>query len=150
MSDIDRKLPRVRERTRSQHPSHPPVAAEQQIGYCKPPKSGQFKKGRSGNPKGRPRKDMRDRSFEQIFYETAHKRIPVNIQNGKAMMIIKEALALKVLQHAMNGNMQAVRTSMEIIGRLDKTEVAKNDHNAKQLKMVQDMIVEMLTGNPDE
>jgi hypothetical protein len=89
---------------------------------------------------------MRDRSFEQILYELAHKRIPVNTQDGKAMMAMKEALALKVLQQAMNGNMQAVKTSMEIIGRLDKTEVAKNDYNAQQLAMVQGMIVEMLTG----
>jgi hypothetical protein len=145
MFDTDRKPPRVRERSRPSRPE-----PEEMVGYCHPPKSGQFKKGRSGNPKGRPRKDMRDRSFEQIFYDTAHKRIPVNIQNGKAMMIIKEALALKVLQHAMNGSMPAVRTSIEIIGRLDKTEVAKNDYNAKQLEMVKNMIVEMLTGNPDD
>ena len=26
-----------------------------EVGYGRPPKSGQFKKGQSGNPKGRPR-----------------------------------------------------------------------------------------------
>lgn len=30
--------------------------SEVQVGYCKPPKSGQFAKGRSGNPRGRPKR----------------------------------------------------------------------------------------------
>ena len=33
----------------------PEEAMNEEVGYCRPPKSGQFKKGQSGNPKGRPK-----------------------------------------------------------------------------------------------
>ena len=41
-------------------------AAEYEIGYRKPPKHTQFKKGQSGNPKGRPK---RSESFGQLVRE---------------------------------------------------------------------------------
>jgi Family of unknown function (DUF5681) len=38
------------------------MSGEYKVGYKKPPKSGQFKKGRSGNPNGRPKKVKQDTS----------------------------------------------------------------------------------------
>lgn len=148
MSDIDRKLPRVRERTRSQHPSHPPVAAEQ-VGYCKPPKSGQFKKGRSGNPKGRPRRDARDKTFAEILHERLHDKIEVTTEYGKTTVSYKECMAMRLRNKAVNGDVKAIKAVHAYTADIDEAEVNKNRRRDPNLTTVQNMILELLTGDPD-
>ena len=41
------------------------------IGYRNPPKNNQFKKGRSGNPKGRPKQDRKQLSEGHLFRKVA-------------------------------------------------------------------------------
>ena len=54
---------------------------EDQVGYKRPPKQYQFKKGRSGNCKGRPRKPVApttDDSLAAILERAANEKIVVN------------------------------------------------------------------------
>lgn len=50
-----------------------------EVGYGKPPKATQFKKGQSGNSKGRPRKSENVRT---LLRETLNQRVQVRV-NGK-------------------------------------------------------------------
>lgn len=52
---------------------------EYEVGYGKPLKANQFRKGQSGSPKGRPRGS---RNLATIFNEVAYSRIPVTIGGG--------------------------------------------------------------------
>jgi len=54
-------------------------------GYGKPPKSTQFKKGISGNPKGRPKKSP---DFHSIFMKESKSFITIN-DNGQRRRISK-------------------------------------------------------------
>ncbi|GAB5482647.1 MAG: hypothetical protein Pars92KO_24040 [Parasphingorhabdus sp.] len=76
------------------------------VGYRKPPKEHQFKKGRSGNPRGRPPKQKPENPCEadilrKISAETA-------IVNGKEMT--KLELWLRVLEKkALQGDLRAMK-----------------------------------------
>ena len=45
------------------------------VSYRKPPKNGQFKKGQSGNPKGRPKKPSEPVSTAYLFHKVANERV---------------------------------------------------------------------------
>ena len=74
--------------------------SEEEIGYCKPPKKHQFKKGVSGNPAGRKKGK---KSFAARFQKFLDEKITVHI-NGKTETLTKEDAFLKrVINDAIAG-----------------------------------------------
>jgi hypothetical protein len=74
-------------------------------GYGKPPKHRQFAKGRSGNPKGRPK---RSKNFTTIFHDVGRQKVKVT-DNGVTREITKfEASAMQLLNKAGSGDMRAL------------------------------------------
>jgi hypothetical protein len=78
-----------------------------EVGYGKPPKGTQFKKGSSGNPKGRPRKVL---DFDHALLRESRVSVTIN-ENGRRRRISKHELVIKQLLHnAIGGNITAART----------------------------------------
>ena len=65
-------------------------------GYRNPPKSGQFKKGQSGNPKGRPKRTIQPVSTAYLFYKVANEQVAIEIDGNEVMMTRWEALVRQV------------------------------------------------------
>ena len=73
-----------------------------EVGYGKPPKATQFQKGRSGNPKGRPKGSQNKGSIVRNIMD---RKVTVR-ENGKERKItVFEALVEKMVAKALNGSM---------------------------------------------
>jgi len=86
-----------------------------EVGYGKPPKKSQFQKGKSGNPKGRPKGA---KSLSSIWQEIFHTVVTVT-QNGKpTKMPVIAALGWKVVKQAINDNdLKALKLALEIYAK---------------------------------
>lgn len=88
-----------------------------EIGFGKPPKSGQFKKGQSGNPKGRPKGTKNTLSLiEQILNEKVSIR-----EGGMQKEVTKtEAMVMRMAQKAMDGDIKAMERLLMYAEKIDK------------------------------
>jgi hypothetical protein len=79
---------------------------EEKIGYRNPPQRTQFKKGHSGNPKGRPKGK---RNLATVLEKTLHEKVVIN-ENGRRKKITKlEAAVKQLVNKAASGDLRALQ-----------------------------------------
>ena len=101
----------------TQHETGPEAEREpesesgQSVGYGNPPRSTRFKKGVSGNPKGRPKGSL---NVATVFTKTLLEKVVIN-EHGQRKTVTKLVAALKQLANkAASGDLRAVRQSVEL------------------------------------
>jgi hypothetical protein len=118
------------------------------VGYGRPPKHGQFQKGKSGNPKGRPRKQ---KSLRAILREVANETTTVTTKDGKTKKIIGlEWVVRSQFQMAVKGDNGAAARILqlwEIAFGLGPSgdSLGKLDDEAREL--LQQALKDMVDGN---
>jgi hypothetical protein len=79
-------------------------------GYRRPPKSRRFRRGKSGNPKGRP---PGSKNFEKVLAAALHDRVQVT-KNGRHKTISKlEAALTQLMNQAASGDIKAIQTLLK-------------------------------------
>ncbi|MEL6243834.1 MAG: DUF5681 domain-containing protein [Pseudomonadota bacterium] len=85
------------------------------VGYRNPPKAHQFKKGQSGNPKGRPKGA---KGLKKIFERELNERVTIN-ENGKNRTLNKLEVTIKQLvTKAAKGDPRATEKLLDYLLRL--------------------------------
>lgn len=96
-----------------------------EIGYRRPPKAGQFTKGKSGNSKGRPKGS---RNFISLLEKELSQSVVVN-ENGKRKTITRlQAMVKKMVSGALQGDQKALITLVEIMRRTGQFEKAEAEN----------------------
>ena len=106
------------------------IKQDYETGYAKPPKSGQFKKGKSGNKKGRPKGS---KNAKTLVNEVLNERVEIT-EAGKKKKISKiEALVRKAFSQAMKGDPKARAMFFELHQSEDPT--AQGDERLEAIEL---------------
>jgi hypothetical protein len=89
------------------------------VGYGMPPKHTQFKPGRSGNPKGRPKGT---RNFRTELHETLNAPVQVTTDGKDQRVSTRKASLLRMRQQALAGNQRALDRLISLAQRADEDE----------------------------
>lgn len=85
------------------------------VGFGKPPKDTQFRKGRSGNPRGRPKGT---KNLKTDLTEELQELISVREGNTRKTISKQRAMLKSLIAKAVQGDTRAVNTVLQMLNRL--------------------------------
>lgn len=123
-----------------------PDSPAYEVGYKKPPKDTMFTKGRSGNPKGRPKGS---KNFNTDFMEELLTTVEIT-EGGKRQLVTKQrALVKRMINGAINGDLRA--TDMVAKLTLSMADAEKDGQDApisvEDRKIIKDYLKEQEHGD---
>ena len=96
-------------------------AEDDKVGYGRPPKHSRFAKGRSGNPEGRPKGSP---NVKTAIRRAVARSVSVKIGKKTVKMNPIDAMAHRLVQQALDGNLKAMRELVEYGGLKDEFATA--------------------------
>jgi hypothetical protein len=93
-------------------------------GYKRPPKATQFKQGRSGNPKGRPKGA---RSLKTDLTNLMEKRLRIREDGEQRHVSGQELMLLKLFEKAAKGDIKATTQIIGMVMKLDASEAPEKE-----------------------
>jgi Family of unknown function (DUF5681) len=109
-----------------------------EIGYGKPPKQYQFPRGRSGNPRGRPKGA---KNTATLLREILDRKITFRSETGVRKISVREAMLTRVAEHALDGDTKSVAFLLQ---RDDASDSAEDRANNGAAPEEQEIIEEYL------
>lgn len=98
-----------------------------EVGYGRPPKSGRFAKGKSGNPKGRPKGS---RNLASIVMQESRQPVRINGPKGARTITKLQAVVMQLGNKAAQGEPRATREFLPLVQR---AEDAVSSESAPQM-----------------
>jgi hypothetical protein len=113
--------------------------AAKSVGYGTPPVATRFRKGVSGNPRGRPRGSL---NVATVFTKTLLEKVVIN-ENGQRKTVTKLEAALKqMVNKAASGDIRALRELLE----LARDAEARQNAPGVQTPVIEELDQEVIDG----
>lgn len=104
--------------------AHETESASCKVGYRNPPRHTQFRKGQSGNPGGRPRRDEVER-LKAITFQEAYRAVVIKENGIMAPVPAIQAVMRRQVELAMEGNVHAQRALLRAVGTYERADAEK-------------------------
>ena len=114
------------------------------VGYMNPPRHTRFKKGKSGNPRGRPRKREEPHT---VLQRVLDRKISIKDEDRKIPM--REALIRKLRELALQGDKQALALQRQILtdagyDEPEPVDQVEQEERKKRLKLAGERIRKLI------
>jgi Family of unknown function (DUF5681) len=90
----------------------PETPRDYQVGYGKPPRHTRFKRGQSGNPRGRPREA---KNLPTLLTEALNERVIVAENEGRRKITKREAIITQLVNRSAKADLRAIKILLDII-----------------------------------
>ena len=91
-----------------------------EVGYAKPPEHARFTKGRSGNPKGRPKGS---RNLRTDVQDALRERVKVKMNGQSRRVSTQQATIMRLREKALSGEARALDRLLDLAGRYNNEEL---------------------------
>jgi Family of unknown function (DUF5681) len=108
-----------------------------QVGYGKPPRHSQFKRGQSGNPRGRP---AGSKNLGTLVSEALNEPVIVVENGGRRKISKREAIIKQLVNRSAKADWRAIKILLDIVRELEgriEPETAESSFSAADEKVIE-------------
>lgn len=99
-----------------------------EVGYGKPPRCTRFKKGRSGNPRGRPKGS---KNLTTLLSEALSEPVIVAENGGRRKITMREAIIKQLVKRSATADLRAIKILLDMVRDIEgQTEPAFSETRA--------------------
>ena len=95
----------------------PEKDGDYEIGYGRPPRATRFVKGRSGNPRGRPRGA---KSFTALLSDKLNEPVTVAENGGRRKISKREAIVTQLVNRSAAADFRAIKILLDIVRDIER------------------------------
>ena len=113
---------------------------EYDVGYSKPPRSGQFVKGQSGNPKGR---EKGSQGILTLLEKNLRTQVTINQGGVRKSISKREAIVLQIVNKAASGDARAIKEFLHLALMMEGKQEASSPREFPITREDQEIIQEI-------
>jgi Family of unknown function (DUF5681) len=121
------------------------------VGYGKPPRHTCFKKGQSGNPRGRPRGS---KNLRTLLNEALNELVVVTEEGGRRKITKREAIITQLVNRSATADWRAIKILFDILrdieGQTDPASPETSAFTAADDKVIEQLRTRFLKANADD
>jgi Family of unknown function (DUF5681) len=99
-----------------------------EVGYGKPPRHTRFKKGQSGNPRGRPKGS---KNLTTLLTEALNEPVLVAENGGRRKITMRQAIIKQLVKRSATADLRAIKILLDLVRDIEgQTEPASSETSA--------------------
>jgi uncharacterized protein DUF5681 len=95
----------------------PETPSDYEVGYGRPPRHTRFKKGRSGNPKGRPRGS---KNLPTLLTEALNEHVIVGEYERRRKITKREVIVMQLVNRSAKADLRAIKILLDILQEIER------------------------------